>query len=96
MDKPGWGAAEALRRTAASTPTRLAVSSTGSADHSSPADRTATELRQLVAAREVSAAAILDACLDRVERLNETINNEQPGALHGRPDSVPGSSMPRV
>jgi amidase len=38
------------------------------------ADRSATELRQLVAAREVSAVAVVEACLQRVERLNATIN----------------------
>jgi amidase len=38
------------------------------------ADRSATELRQLIAAREVSAAAVTEASLHRVERLNETIN----------------------
>jgi amidase len=38
------------------------------------ADRSATELRQLVAAREVSAVAVVEACLQRVARLNPTIN----------------------
>jgi len=38
------------------------------------ADRSATELRQLVAAREVSAAAIVEACLQRVEQHNGAIN----------------------
>ena len=38
------------------------------------ADRSATELRQLVAAREVSAAAVIEASLHRVERVNDTIN----------------------
>jgi amidase len=38
------------------------------------ADRSATELRQLVAAREVSAAAVVEASLQRVERFNKTIN----------------------
>ena len=38
------------------------------------ADRSATELRQLVAARELSASAVTEACLQRVERLNGTIN----------------------
>jgi amidase len=38
------------------------------------ADRSATELRQLVAAREVSAAAVVEACLQRVDDLNGTIN----------------------
>jgi len=38
------------------------------------ADRSATELRSLIAAREVSAADVAGACLARVERLNPTLN----------------------
>jgi amidase len=38
------------------------------------ADRPAADLRRMIAAREVSCAEVLDACLDRVTRLNETIN----------------------
>ncbi|HUE85416.1 MAG TPA: amidase [Vicinamibacterales bacterium] len=38
------------------------------------ADRSATELRQLVASREVTAAAVVEACLHRIERLNDSIN----------------------
>lgn len=38
------------------------------------ADRPAVELRRLIAAREVSAAEVVEACLDRVDRLNGTLN----------------------
>ena len=38
------------------------------------ADRSAIELARMVAAREVSAVELLEACLDRVDRLNPTIN----------------------
>jgi amidase len=38
------------------------------------ADRSATELRQFVAARELSASSVTEACLQRVERFNGTIN----------------------
>jgi amidase len=38
------------------------------------ADRPATELRELVGRREVSAVEVLEACLDRVRRRNDVIN----------------------
>jgi amidase len=38
------------------------------------ADRTATQLRELVATRELSAVAVVEAALQRVEQLNATIN----------------------
>jgi amidase len=38
------------------------------------ADRTASELQQLVATRQVTAVDVAQACLSRVERLNPTIN----------------------
>jgi amidase len=38
------------------------------------ADRSATELRRLIAAREASAVDVLEACLERIEGLNGTIN----------------------
>lgn len=38
------------------------------------ADRPATELRHLVATREVSARDVVDACLERIRRHNDTIN----------------------
>jgi amidase len=38
------------------------------------ADRSAADLRRLILAREVSALEVVDACLDRVDRLNGTIN----------------------
>jgi amidase len=37
-------------------------------------DHSATELRQLVAAREVSPVQVVEACLDRVARYNPTLN----------------------
>src|SRR5439155_21200594 len=38
------------------------------------ADRSASELAQLVRSREVSPVAVLDACLERLERFNPTLN----------------------
>src|SRR5438093_9807937 len=38
------------------------------------ADRSACELAQLVRSREVSPVAVLDACLERLERFNPTLN----------------------
>ena len=38
------------------------------------ADRSATEMRRLIAARDVSVVEVVQSCLERVERLNGTIN----------------------
>ena len=38
------------------------------------ADRSATEIRGLIAARDISVSDFVRACLDRVERLNPTLN----------------------
>jgi amidase len=38
------------------------------------ADHPAVELRRLVAAREVSASDVIQACLDRVGRMNDALN----------------------